>query len=180
MRHVTLMFPASSGRGTPVALLALALLLMPPGGLAAAEPSRSVAVFDFELVNTSLQPVSAVEIDRMRRLGDAFRQALDQSGRYRVVGTDAVRAAAAHLPSLRGCGGCELLPAREAGAELAAYGWVQKVSNLILNINVVVEDAATGRHVAVGSVDIRGNTDESWWHGLRYLLRERILPDPPG
>ncbi len=64
------------------------------------------------------------------------------------------------------------------GADLAAYGWVQNVSNLILNINLVIEDAATGKRLNAASVDIRGNTDESWDRGLRYLVRERVLAPP--
>ena len=52
---------------------------------------------------------------------------------------------------------------------------MQKVSNLILNINLQVRDVGTGRLVAAGSVDIRGNTDESWRRGVAYLLEHRIL-----
>jgi len=52
---------------------------------------------------------------------------------------------------------------------------VQKVSNLILNVNLVVEDVATGKTLRADSVDIRGNTDESWTRGLRYLLNERMF-----
>jgi hypothetical protein len=51
-------------------------------------------------------------------------------------------------------------------------GTVQKVSNLILNINVYMEDVQTG------SVDIRGNTDESWRHGLDYMLRHYLFGEP--
>ena len=142
---------------------------------AAAEPAKTIAVFDFEFVNTSLQNTTPEEEDRIRRLSDSLRSALENSSRYRVVGTEGVRAAARTMRSLRDCGGCELPVAREAGAELAAYGWIQKVSNLILNINLVIEDAATGRHIVAGSVDIRGNNDESWAHGLRFMMRERVL-----
>jgi hypothetical protein len=53
---------------------------------------------------------------------------------------------------------------------------VQKVSNLILNLNVVVRDGATRAPVLAGSVDIRGDTDESWRHGMSYLIRHRLLP----
>jgi hypothetical protein len=56
---------------------------------------------------------------------------------------------------------------------------VQKVSDLILNINLVIEDAKTGKQVAGGSVDIRGNTDESWSRGLRFLFEEHVLPQTP-
>jgi Protein of unknown function (DUF2380) len=51
---------------------------------------------------------------------------------------------------------------------------VQKVSNLILNINLYMEDAASGQMEFAKNVDIRGNTDESWRHGLDYLVR-RVL-----
>ena len=68
------------------------------------------------------------------------------------------------------------LKARKAGAKISVTGWVQKVSNLILNINLVARDVATGRIIGAGSVDIRGNTDESWSRGLTYLLRDRLHP----
>ena len=50
----------------------------------------------------------------------------------------------------------------------AARCWVQKVSNLILNINLEVRSEA-GAIRYRGSVDIRGNTDESWLRGVRRL-----------
>ena len=55
---------------------------------------------------------------------------------------------------------------------------MQKVSNLILNINVYVEDAEAGKMEFVKSVDIRGNTDDSWRHGLNYLLRHYLFREP--
>jgi hypothetical protein len=36
-------------------------------------------------------------------------------------------------------------------------------------------DVATGKTLKGGSVDIRGNTDQSWDRGLKYLLEERVL-----
>ena len=49
--------------------------------------------------------------------------------------------------------------------------WVQKVSNLILNINIQIRDVQSGLIVLTRSVDIRGNTDVSWLRGVRYLAR---------
>jgi hypothetical protein len=69
------------------------------------------------------------------------------------------------------CNGCERDLAEKIGAEWAAWGIVQKVSNLILNINLYMEDVQTGRIEFAHSVDIRGNTDESWLHGLNYVIR---------
>jgi len=89
----------------------------------------------------------------------------------------AARGELANVASIRGCNGCELEMARKAGAQLAAYGWVQKVSNLILNVNLVIEDVSTGQKLRADSVDIRGNTDESWQRGLKYLIDERLFRD---
>ena len=50
-----------------------------------------------------------------------------------------------------------------------------KVSNLILNMNLVLKDVPTGAVLSGGSVDIRGNVDESWRRGLDRLLRNQGL-----
>lgn len=153
-----------------------ALLICAPAH--AVEQVPRVAVFDFELVNTSPAPSTPKELDRLLRLGDQLRQGLAERGRYDVVDDGPVRDKLAGRASIRACNGCELDYARDLKADYAAYGWVQKVSDLILNINVVIEDATTGRRVHADSVDIRGNTDESWSRGLRYLLNERFFRAP--
>jgi hypothetical protein len=149
-------------------------------GPAAAEPAIPIAVFDVQLINTSLAPSTPEEIERTRMLGQQLRDALSRSGRYRVVDLAPVRAALDRTPELRNCNGCELPLARQVGADQAVVAWVQKVSNLILNINLEIEDATTGARIRAGSVDIRGNTDESWTRGLRFLLEDRILIDKAG
>lgn len=144
------------------------------GSAAAAEPP-SLAVFDFSLIDTSPAPPTPAELDRLHRLGDQLRS--DLAARYRIVDTQPVAAGLSGMMSIRGCNGCELDLARQLGAEQLAYGWVQKVSNLILNVNLVIEDVASGKQLQAESVDIRGNTDESWSRGLRYLLHERMFRD---
>ncbi len=134
---------------------------------------RSIAVFDFDMVNTSPAATTPEENGRLRALDAQLHEAL--AGRFTLVDIDPVRPALSRVRSIRGCNGCELDLARRSGADLAAYGWVQKVSNLILNVNLVIEDAETGKVIKADSVDIRGNTDESWQRGLRYLLNERLF-----
>jgi hypothetical protein len=68
--------------------------------------------------------------------------------------------------------------AQRVGANWAAWGMVQKVSNLILNINVYMENADSGKMEFARSVDIRGNTGESWRRGLDYLLRNYLFREP--
>ena len=39
------------------------------------------------------------------------------------------------------------------------------------NINIQINDVASGQPVLNKSVDIRGNTDASWERGIRYMVR---------
>jgi hypothetical protein len=70
---------------------------------------------------------------------------------------------------------CQGRSARRIGAELAITGTVQKVSNLILNMNIYVRDVGSGTTIAAVSADMRGNTDESWSRTLDWLVRNRLL-----
>ena len=57
----------------------------------------------------------------------------------------------------------------------AGTSLIQKVSDLILNLNVYMADIAARKLIFVHSVDIRGNTDESWTRGLTYLVKNYLL-----
>lgn len=155
-------------------LVALALLTSAP---TRADPPK-IAVFDFELVDTSLQgEVDGPRSDeqgRLMRAGDQLRKALAESGRFVVLDIAPVNAAA-HGSNLQACGGCDVQYAQELGADLAITGVVQKVSNLILNMNIYLRDVHTGRLIIPISADLRGNTDESWSRAMSYLLRNRLL-----
>ncbi len=165
-------------RKIPAILLAALLLVGGPSPLLAAEPLR-VAFFGFALINSSMEPTSAEETARIEMLNDLFRDKLTASGRYEIVEVPAATLQKlAAGPEIRNCNGCDLDAAREAGADLSAWGTVQKVSNLILNINIYLTDVDTAEPYFVRSVDIRGNTDESWRRGLDYMLRNYLLKLP--
>ncbi|MGI4939679.1 MAG: DUF3280 domain-containing protein [Janthinobacterium lividum] len=155
-------------------IMGFALLAVAPLTAGATEGPR-LAVFGFHLTNTSPAPSTPEELARLKRLDAQLLNGLQD--RYTLVDIAPVQGKLAGVDSIRGCNGCELEMARELGAQQVAYGWVQKVSNLILNVNLVVEDAATGRTLKADSVDMRGNTDESWTRGLHYLLEERMFRD---
>ncbi len=165
----------------PLAGLLLAAWLT-AGAAAASEPPR-LAMFDFELVDTSLvgetRGIDPADQARLAMIEEQLRAALQDSGRYDLVDTAPAAAAIATAGSLWSCNGCELGIARKLEADLALVGWVQKVSNLILNLNVVVRDAVTRKVALAGSVDMRGDTDESWRHAMRYLIRHRLLVEQP-
>jgi hypothetical protein len=149
--------------------LALLLLACP----AAAEPLE-VAVFDFELIDTSLEGElmgpREDEAARLAALGETLRAAYAEAPDYRVLDLAPVRDRAL-ARNLQNCGGCAATLGKELGAEMVVTGTVQKVSNLILNINLYVE-GPDGRRAM--SADIRGNTDESWARGLDWLIRNRL------
>ncbi len=154
--------------------LAAIILLTLSLAARAAEPP-TVVFAGFNIINTSLEPTSDAERARLAMIGQELLSRLGKSGRYRFVPLppDAIADAKAH-PDVSGCGGCQLVWGRQAGADLVIWGTVQKVSNLILNINLYIDDVKTGRKFLGTSVDIRGNTDESWRHGIRYLVENNL------
>jgi hypothetical protein len=147
---------------------------------AAAEPMR-IAIFDFEMIDTSLEGemrgTSPEEKTRLGKLAPVLREKLAGSDRYMVVDTASVLTRA-RAQNLQACGGCDATLAHEAGADVALTGTVQKVSNLILNLNIYLRDARDDRLLQAMSADFRGNTDESWSRALNYLIRNRLLADP--
>jgi hypothetical protein len=158
------------------------LLVLPPRAAMAVEvsPATRVAVFDFELIDTSLQGemrgADEGEAARLTRLGEELREFFAAAPNVVLADIGPVRDAAAER-NLHACNGCANKLAAEIGADLAVTGTVQKVSNLILNINIYIHDVAARNLVQRASADIRGNTDESWRRGVRYLLERRIFRD---
>jgi hypothetical protein len=142
--------------------------------VARAEPEKA-AVFDFQFARGA--PTEPTEEDRarLRRTSETFRTLLTESGRYAVVSTDPVRDAVRNSSDLRACNGCADDFAKKLGADAAITGEVQKVSNLILNINVYVKPLRSSAPEQAYSVDLRGNTDESFDRGIRYLVKNRML-----
>lgn len=137
------------------------------------------AVFDFELIDTSLEGevkgINPAESQRLVMISDLLRAKLTESGRYEIADLAPMKDRIADAGYLHSCNGCEIKIAGEAEADLAVTGVVQKVSNLILNINVYIRDVKSGQLVRSASADIRGNTDRSWSHGVSWLARNRLL-----
>jgi hypothetical protein len=157
--------------------LAIVLMMLSGTALHAADLPK-LAVFDFEMIDTSLEAEMRVkrpdEQARLVKVGDQLRKELGDSGKFQMLDIAPVNAAA-HQSNLQACGGCDVKLAKQLGADLEITGVVQKVSNVILNINVYLRDVPTGRLVAAASADMRGNTDESWSRAMRYVVHERLL-----
>ena len=142
-----------------------------------------VAVFDFEFVDTSVEAATkgpcSDEGARLAWLDREMGQRLAQSGRADVVDVAGV-VDRTRVRDLRTCGGYDAKFASELGAKYSVTGWVQKVSNLILNMNIVIRDAGTGEVIGSKSGDMRGNTDESWSRALDWLVDRYLLAPGAG
>ncbi len=139
--------------------------------------SKSAAVMDFELINEmrdyETKDSEAAQQRRLALISDALRAEFDQRGLYRTVDNNAAAKLIADqkaMQNLRNCNGCELDIGRALGADVVILGWVQKVSNLILNVNIEVKDVASGKTLYTKSVDLRSNSDKSWLRGIHYMV----------
>lgn len=163
------------------AFLTLEAVGVPATAAAPSDLPKSVALLNVQFLNDhgDLEPTTSAERARLALIASLFKAKLEASGRYRFLPVPAdAQAKIAAGPEIGACGGCEFSYGKELGADYAAWIVVQKVSDLILNINVYMADVAAKKMAFVHSVDIRGNTDQSWTRGLTYLVKNYLLPSP--
>ena len=161
-------------------LVAVALAwTMPWGAVAHAGQTIKVAVFPFGLIDDSQEGATygqrSDEVERLALSTAALLDHIRADGRYMVMDLSPIAAELRDKLPIHSCNHCEDALARAVGAELAIVATVQKVSNLILNLNLYVRDVSAERITRAMSTDIRGNTDESWLGGVRFLARNRLL-----
>ena len=159
-----------------VAFAALVLAFGPAARAAEASPA-TLAMTGFELLED--HPDASrhdAQQARLKLIDDEFRAQIQQRGLYTLVDSaphqaliDRVRGS---VEFLYRCPHCLAEIGTSTGAQYVAVGWVQKVSNLILNVNIEIREVATNRVALVKSVDMRGNNDESWIRAVRYLVRD--------
>ena len=103
--------------------LVVSLLAMSAGAVRAEPPK--LAVFDLELIDTSLQgEMNGPRTDeqaRLLRAGDQVRKELADSGKFRVLDIAPVNAAA-HGSNLQACGGCDVKLAGGLGVYTGVLG----------------------------------------------------------
>lgn len=158
----------------------LAALLASP---AAAQPvwdGAKAAFFGVTFLDTStegdINGVRPDETARLEKLEAYIATSLQENGLV-LVDLEPVREELGRTTNPSKCNGCDIKMARELGARYAVVSEVQKVSNLILAVNIYVRDAETGGQVAGQAVDIRGNTDDTWIRGARYILQRNIFAE---
>ena len=141
-----------------------------------AAPKRA-AVMDFELINEmrdyETAESTAAQQHRLQLIDEALRNEFEKRGLYQVADNAAAAKLIADqksLHDLRQCNGCEIDIGRALHADVIVLCWVQKVSNLILNINIEVKDVRSGNTLYTKSVDLRSNSDKSWLRGIQYMV----------
>ncbi len=164
---MTLTKHMAAGLGAVAATLSLA-------GIARAEPEK-VAVFDFQFARGAPTPPTEEDKVRLRKTTERFRALLTDTGRYALVPIDPVKGDVEKTADLRACGGCADTFGKTLGADGIFVGEVQKVSNLILNMNVYYKPLKEAGPEKAYSVDLRGDTDESFDRGIKYLVKNQLL-----
>lgn len=140
--------------------------------VATQEEPQKVAFVGFRIINDAMEPISDAENNRGRLLDTILVNKLEQTGRFEFVPIPKTIAEQIDKgPFIGECNGCEIDYGRKLKADLIAWGTVQKVSNLILNLNVHMKSVHSGEMTYIKSVDIRGNNDRSWTKGLEWMLR---------
>jgi hypothetical protein len=165
------------------AMLALTFAIV-TNGAASQAASQSIAMLDCTLIDDNAAyndaDINRVQADRLEMVSGALRDALRERALFRVADNAKAGDLIASLQGtqdMNACNGCELRVAKQLDASRVGVCWVQKISNLILNMNLRVEDAATGATLFQRSVDIRGNTDLSWQRGAKALV-DLLASDP--
>ena len=164
------------GRIARLAALVVALGV-PVAHAAGAEPQQRLLVLDFEILDTSGEPIDhrADHARRLRLIRDSIAQQLADAKIYSIADREAVRGELDSILArqfLRSCNGCELDLARRAGADLVMLGGFHKVSTLIGRMEIVIKDANTGEIVYARMFGFRGDTDEAWLRAARFFIEE--------
>lgn len=171
LNPLVLMFIFSAMYGLLTAFAGVALV-------SAADGPRITAMLGvtFQNDNEGYEATSNAERARITALEAQFKSMLEDSGRYKFVPMMPAIQAKVRSGQLVGeCGGCEIEYGKALGADTIAWVQVQKISNLIMNMNVFIADVSNNRMLFKHSVDIRGNTDESWSRSMSYLLKNYLI-----
>ncbi|MHA7971982.1 DUF3280 domain-containing protein [Rhizobium sp. CAU 1783] len=163
-------------------LMTLCLLLIPAFAMAALDkplmPGARIAFFGMTFIDTSTEGaydgVRPDQTARTQLLEEEVRKRFAEEG-FRIIENDPVADELRTVTNPAHCYGCERRMAAELGADYVLVGEVQKVSNLILSMNLVLRDVESGEMLRGLAVDIRSNTDQSWLRGLNYILKNHMF-----
>ncbi len=161
-------------------VLVLAAILWLPAG---ANAAQKAAIFPFEIdyqpseddFTIGEQKASAAEEARLKMVHAEFQKLLTSDGRYEAVDLSGMNSEIQAAQPLYNCIECDVDLAKKAGAEIAITVILDKISETHLNMIVTIRDVTTGGLLRNAQALVQGNTDETWLHGARWLLKNRLL-----
>ncbi|WP_417668738.1 DUF3280 domain-containing protein [Roseibium sp.] len=157
-------------------ILTLLALVWLSGSAMAADlsPGSKVAFLGLVFLDTSTEGayngVRADETTRLTLLETLIEERFQSEG-IRFMDLAPIAEQLENTTNPANCYGCDVRMGKKLGADFILVGVVQKVSNLIISMNLVLREVESGKVVRARSVDVRSNTDQSWSRGMRYILK---------
>ena len=147
--------------------------------LARAAPAP-IAVFPFQLLDTSGEGGSPAQAARLAEATKQLASVLQKTGRYAPVDLAGRAGEIAALQPPDECGECWAKVAKSAGATLMVLPSVHKVSTLISLMTLWFADVDTMKYTARVSGQIRGDTTEAYNRGIDFLVTQELDKTQPG
>jgi hypothetical protein len=175
------MIQSKAGNYVAASLLCAALLVALPA--AAAPESVKLAIFEFELEDTSAGAASTGEASsdatQLAVVTNEVRQLLAESGHYVVIDVSRADADAVKTHQLHDCEGCDAPAALNLGADQSLVGVIRRISRTEYIIRFQLRDARSGAIVSAGNSGLRMGADYSWSRGAKRLVSDRLLESRP-
>ena len=153
-------------------------------GVCPAAAAEKAAVFPIELHDPAAAYGSRtrpVDAKKLTLVTDELRTSLQKQGGLELVDTAPAAKEVEQQGPLYKCNSCANDIGKGLGADLVVTGYAERGANQIFNLNVTIAEAATGKVVRGGQVTIRADDDNTWAHGMRWLVKNRLLAEPlPG
>jgi Protein of unknown function (DUF2380) len=167
----------------PMLKRVLSVLLTCVIALPAAAATKA-AVFPFDIHDAQqdgeiVPQYNPEDLRRLKLVADELKTLMQKDGKYAVVDLAPQAKEIEAAAPFQQCNGCEVPIAKEAGADIAVTGYVDKVSDALINLAIVARDTKTGELTKTMSASINGNTDDLWLHGVRYLWKNRFNVEAP-
>jgi uncharacterized protein DUF2380 len=169
------------GRATALVLAvgvaAAAMVCARPAPTSAQASPIKIAVFDFELNDTSggsgIVPPDAIDAENLRLATEEARRMLVASGRYSIV--DASGAGDPPKWGFQSCQGCESDRAKRLGADQSLVGLVTRVNRVEHAVQIVIRDARTGALVSNHFTGLRMGANYAWPRAVKWLMDNQVL-----
>ncbi len=157
-------------------LIGIAVLAAVQG--AAAEPIRSIVVFDFEMMDSSaaagIIPQDEIDTKYLVESTQAAKSHLRSTGTYKIIDAEPAATEIARVGALRDCNGCEAAIASKLGGDLAMSGIVNRISRTEFEMFIKVVDTGSGAPVAAGYTGLRMGANYAWPRGAKWLMEKRV------